>query len=64
MGSREYRQLSGLTKQGKSQFLTEVKNFEVKPPPPDLGRLGLAGIGLVLLLVAIALLRGGKRNDY
>ncbi len=64
MGSRGYRELSDITRTGKSQFLTEVKDFEVKPPSPDFGRLGLAGIGVVLLLVALALLRGGKRNGY
>jgi hypothetical protein len=53
-----------MARTGKSQFLTEVKDFEVKPPSPDFGRLGLAGIGVVLLLVALALLRGGKRNGY
>ncbi len=64
MGSSSYRELSDMARTGKSQFLTEVKDFEVKPPSPDFGRLGLAGIGVVLLLVALALLRGGKRNGY
>ncbi len=64
MGSRDYRELEGFTKQGKTQFLTEVKNFEVKQAPPDFGRLGLAGFGVVLLIIAIAVLRGGKRNEY
>jgi len=64
IGATEYRQLSNLANQGKSEFTTEVQNFEVKPTTPDLGRLGLAGIGVVLLIVMIALFKGGKRNGY
>lgn len=64
VGTRDYRQLEGLATKGKSEFLTEVKNFELKPQPPDFTRLGLAGIGVVLLIVAIALLKGGARNGF
>ena len=64
VGARDYRQLAGISSQGRSEFLTSVKNFEIKPSPPDFGRLGTAGIGILLLLVAIALLRGGQRNGY
>jgi hypothetical protein len=63
-GSREYRQLSDLDRQGRTEFSTEVHNFELKPQSPDFGRLGLAGIGVLLLLVAITFLKAGKRNGY
>jgi hypothetical protein len=63
-GSREYRQLSDLASQGRTEFSTEVHNFELKPQSPDFGRLELAGIGVLLLLVAIAFLKAGKRNGY
>jgi hypothetical protein len=72
-GSRDYRQLSDLANQGRTEFSTEVRNFEIKPTTPDLGRLGLAGIGVVLLIVAIcalqqrfaiAFLKGSKRSGY
>jgi hypothetical protein len=64
VGAREYRQLSNLARQGRTEFSTEVQNFEIKPTTPDLGRLGLAGIGVVLLIVTIAFLKGSKRNGY
>jgi hypothetical protein len=64
VGAREYRQLSDLANKGRSKFVTEVQNFELKPQSPDFGRLGLAGIGVLLLVVAIAFLKGGKRNGY
>jgi hypothetical protein len=64
VGAREYRQLSDLASQGRTEFVTEVQNFELKPQSPDFGRLGLAGIGVLLLVVAIAFLKGGKRNGY
>jgi ABC-type phosphate transport system permease subunit len=64
VGAREYRQLSDLARQGRTEFSTEVQNFEIKPTTPDLGRLGLAGIGVVLLIVTIAFLKGSKRNGY
>jgi hypothetical protein len=63
-GSSEYRQLSNLASQGKSEFVTEVQNFELKPPSPDFVRLGLAGVGVALLVVAIAFLKGSNRNGY
>ena len=63
-GSRDYRQLSDKANQGKSEFMTEVQSFELKPQSPDFGWLGIAGIGVVLMLVAIAFLKGGKRNGY
>jgi hypothetical protein len=63
-GSRDYRQLSDKANQGKSEFMTEVQSFELKPQSPDFGWLGIAGIGVVLMLVAIAFLNGGKRNGY
>jgi hypothetical protein len=63
-GSRELRQLQDEARQGKSEFVTEVKNFELLPQSPDLGRLGLAGIGVLLLLGASAFLKAGKRNGY
>jgi hypothetical protein len=63
-GSRDYLALSDLAHQGKSEFLTEVQNFEQKPQSPDFGWLGIAGIGVVVLLGVIALLKGGKRNGY
>lgn len=64
VGARDYRQLAGISNRGRNEFLTEVKNFEIKPSSPDFGRLGTAGIGLLLLLVAIALLKGGKDSGY
>jgi hypothetical protein len=64
VGASEYRQLSDLANQGRSEFSTEVQNFELKPQSPDFGRLGIAGIGVLLLLVAIAFLKAGKRNGY
>jgi hypothetical protein len=64
VGASEYRQLEDLAKQGKSQFVIEVQNFELKPQSPDLGRLGLAGIGVLLLVVVFAFFKGGKRNGY
>lgn len=64
VGARDYRQLHGLASVGRSEFLTSVKNFEIRPSSPDFGRLGTAGIGLLLLLVAIALLKGGQRSGY
>ena len=64
VGSSEYRQLSNLASQGRTEFSTEVQNFEIKPTSPDFGRLGLAGIGVLLLLVAISFLKAGKRNGY
>lgn len=64
VGAREYRHLDSLARSGRNEFLTEVKNFEVKPPFPDLERLGLAGIGVVLLIVALAFLKAGQRNGY
>jgi hypothetical protein len=63
VGASEYRQLSDLASQGRTEFSTEVQNFELKPQSPDFGWLGIAGIGVVLL-GAIALLKGGKRNGY
>jgi len=64
VGAREYRQLSDLASQGRTEFVTEVQNFELKPQSPDFGRLGLAGIGVLLLVVVFAFLKGGKRNGY
>ncbi|HEY9653653.1 MAG TPA: hypothetical protein V6C95_23530 [Coleofasciculaceae cyanobacterium] len=64
VGARDYRQLNGLASVGRSEFLTEVKNFEIRPSSPDFGRLGTAGIGLLLLLMAIAILKGGKGRGY
>jgi hypothetical protein len=64
VGASEYRQLSDLANKGRTEFVTEVQNFELKPQSPDFGRLGLAGIGVLLLVVAIAFLKGGKRNGY
>jgi hypothetical protein len=64
VGARDYRQLNGLASVGKSEFLTEVKNFEIRPSSPDFGRLETAGIGLLLLLVAVAILKGGKGRGY
>jgi hypothetical protein len=63
VGASEYRQLSDLASQGRTEFSTEVQNFELKPQSPDFGWLGIAGIAVVLL-GAIALLKGGKRNGY
>jgi hypothetical protein len=64
VGTRDYRQLSDKANQGKSEFMTEVQSFELKPQSPDFGGLGIAGIGVVLILVAIALLKGSKRSGY
>jgi hypothetical protein len=63
IGASEYRQLSDLASQGRTEFVTEVQNFELKPQSPDFGWLGIAGIGVVLL-GAIVLLKGSKRNGY
>ena len=63
VGAQEYRQLESLATKGKSEFLTEVKNFEVRPQPPDFARMGMVGIGVALLIVALAVLKG-KRNGY
>lgn len=63
VGAQEYRELSGLATRGKNEFLTEVKNFEVVPQPPDFARMGMVGIGVALLIVTIAVLKG-KRNGY
>ena len=62
-GAREYRELSDLANQGRTEFATEVQDFELKPQSPDFGWLGIAGIGVVLLGM-IVLLKGGKRNGY
>jgi hypothetical protein len=64
VGARELRQLQDEARQGKSEFVTEVKNFELLPQSPDLARLGLVGIGVLLLIVVLAFLKGGKRNGY
>ena len=64
VGAREYRQLSDLARQGRTEFSTEVQNFEIKPKAPDFGRLGLAGIGVLVLLGVIAFLKGSKRSGY
>jgi hypothetical protein len=63
IGASEYRQLSDLANQGRAEFVTEVQSFELKPKAPDFGWLGIAGIGVVLL-GAIVLLKGRKRNGY
>ena len=62
-GSSEYRQLSDLASQGRTEFVTEVQNFELKPKAPDFGWLGIVGIGVVLL-GAITFLKGSKRSGY
>jgi hypothetical protein len=64
IGATEYRQLSDLARPGRSEFSTEVQNFELKPQSPDFGWLGIAGIGVVLLGLSIAFLKGSKRNGY
>jgi hypothetical protein len=64
VGARELRQLSDKASQGRTEFVTEVKNFELLPQSPDFARLGLVGIGVLLLIVVLAFLKGGKRNGY
>jgi hypothetical protein len=64
IGARDYRQLADLANQGRTEFSTEVQNFELKPQSPDFGWLGIAGIGVLVLLGAIAFLKGGKHNGY
>jgi hypothetical protein len=64
IGATEYRQLSDEARQGRAELVTEVQNFELKPQSPDFGRLGVVGIGVLVLLGAIALLKGSKRNGY
>lgn len=64
LGTQEYRQLSAVATKGKNEFLTEVKDFTITPQPPDFTRMGLVGIGLVLLVVAVAIFKGGTRNGY
>lgn len=64
LGTQEYRQLSAVATKGKNEFLTEVKDFTITPQPPDFTRIGLAGVGLALLVVAVAILKGGTRNGY
>jgi plasmid maintenance system antidote protein VapI len=61
LGSQEHRELSKLQRVGEKSFLAEVKAFEIKPLPPDIGRLTTAGIGLGLLLLAIVILT--RRED-
>jgi hypothetical protein len=64
LGASEYREISTLGSQGKRELLVEVKDFQVKPQPPDMGRLGLLGIGVCLLIVAIGLLRGKNHHGF
>jgi hypothetical protein len=64
IGARDYRQLSDLESQGRTEFVIEVQNFELLPQSPDFVRLGLAGIGVLVLLGASAFLKGSKRNGY
>jgi hypothetical protein len=73
IGATESRQLSDEARQGRTEFVIEVQNFELLPQSPDFGRLGLAGIGVLVLLGAIcalqqrnalAFFKGGKRNGY
>lgn len=61
-GTHDYRELSHVAAKGKNQFLTEVKDFTVTPQPPDFTRMGLAGLGLTLLVIAVAIFKGGTRN--
>lgn len=62
----EYRLLSDQASAGREQFLAEVKAYEVKPsPPPDNSRWVTAGVGMTLLVLAIALItKGGKKSGY
>jgi hypothetical protein len=64
LGASEYREVSALGSQGKRELLVEVKDFNIKPHPPDMGRLGLLGIGVCLLIVAIGLLRGKNHHGF
>lgn len=61
----EYRQISHQASLGREQFLAEVKAYEVLPSPPTTGRWVTAGVGVALLVFAIALItKGGKRHEY
>jgi hypothetical protein len=62
----EYRQISHQSRVGREQFFAEVKAYEVKPsPPPDNSRWLTAGVGVTLLVLAIALMfKGGKKSGY
>jgi hypothetical protein len=64
LGASEYRQLNHVAQKGTSTFLTEVKEFSVTPQSPDFTRIGLVGVGLTLLIVAIAIFKGGTRSGY
>lgn len=57
-GTHDYRELSSVAAKGKTQFLTEVKEFTITPQPPDFTRMGLAGLGLALLVLAVAVFKG------
>lgn len=61
----EYREVSHQTSLGREQFLAEVKAYEVLPSPPTTGRWVTAGVGVALLVLAIALMtKGGKKSGY
>lgn len=59
----EYRQISHAARVGREQFLAEVKAYEVLPSPSDTGRWLTAGVGVVLLVLAIAVMTKGRRGN-
>lgn len=59
----EYRQLSHVSREGREKFFAEVKAYEVLPSPPSTGRWLTAGLGIVLFVLAVALLFRGRERS-
>jgi hypothetical protein len=61
----EYREVSHLAREGREKFFAQVKAYEVLPSPPTTGRWVTAGVGVALLVFAIALMsKGGKKSGH
>ncbi len=63
MAFAEYRETSHQASEGREKFLAEVKAYEVLPSPPSTGRWVTAGVGVALLIFAIALITKGGRGN-